>query len=318
MGLSRSTYSANATAKVLGGSPVCAVALRESFLPGITLDQSAQIEARKCAIYSNSRFESSIWIRDNASMSAALICAGGGIGRGTGQITPVPTTDCPKLEDPLANRPPPPVEACTETGLVIKGESKSLAPGTYCGGLIITGGSEVSLMEGIYVIKDGPLVVNGGSTLKGVYTGLYFTGTGADMTFEKESTISLSAPKSGPMAGLLIFQDRNILDSQATSKLGSLVAKISKDATDSVKPLKYEVSSDNASILLGTIYLPKGRFYAGGTNPVGAQSTYTIIVAYQINAESGPSLILNSNYELSDVPVPDGLGNLSNKVALEK
>ena len=82
--------------------------------------------------------------------------------------------------------------------------------------------------------------------------------------------------------------------------------------------LKYEVSSDDASVLLGTIYLPYGRFYAGGQKPVAQNSAYKIVVAQQINLSAGPTMVLNSNYGLTDVPVPDGVGPLSNKVQLER
>lgn len=322
MGLAPSVVTATARARVLGGSPVCVVALRESLLPGISLDIEAKMQARGCAIYSNSDSKSSIIANLNSSLTAAMICAGGGIGIGTGTISPTPTTDCPKIPDPLANRSPPPVSPCSaaNTGLVISRESRTLVPGTYCGGLTITKDSTVTLSSGVYVIKDGPLIVGGKSSLKGVNVGFYFTGVNAVLDFQRKSTISLTAPKSGPMAGMLMYQDRNILDAQPIVKGGpSLTAGlVTKGLTPITNPLKYEVSSDNAAVLLGTIYLPKGLFYSGGSQPIAQNSAYTIIVAYQINAEAGPTLVLNSNYSLSDIPIPDGVGPLSNKIQLEK
>ena len=48
-------------------------------------------------------------------------------------------------------------------------------PGTYCG-LTITGGAQVQLASGIYVIKNGPLIVTGGAGIFGEGVGFFLTG----------------------------------------------------------------------------------------------------------------------------------------------
>ena len=50
---------------------------------------------------------------------------------------------------------------------------------------------------------------------------------------------------------------------------------------------------------------------------IGAASTYTIIVANEIELD-GVNLVINADYTASDVPVPLGLGPKSNKVRLVK
>ena len=134
-----------------------------------------------------------------------------------------------------------------------------------------------------------------GSSLKGEGVGFYFTGTDAGLDMAKESSISLTAPKTGPLAGIIMFQDRNMADD-----------------------VKYEINSDDAAVLLGTIYLPKGTLLVQGEKPVAQNSAYTIVVARIIKLSAGPTMVLNSNYGLTDVPVPEGLGNLSNKVSLQR
>lgn len=297
LGLAPSVYSANARARVMGGSPVCAVGLRENQDATIRLDKNARMEARGCAVYSNSATAGSIVAQDSAYLTAAHICAAGGKGGGIANFTPQPTTDCPALPDPLAKRPAPSHASCPAlpSPRFISNETITLSPGTYCGGLRITKNSIVKLSPGIYVIKEGALIVDGGSSMKGKGVGFYFTGDGAKMDLKADSIISLEAPVDGVMAGLLFFQDRAMTDL-----------------------LQYEVSSDDASVLLGTIYLPYGRFYAGGQKPIAQNSAYTIIVAQQINLSAGPTMVLNSNYALTDVPVPDGVGPLASKVQLEE
>ena len=111
----------------------------------------------------------------------------------------------------------------------IIGGTRTLDPGTYCGGLIVTNGANVTLREGTYIFNQGPLVVDKGSTLAGDYVGFYFNGDLATMKFDFDSIINLSAPKTGTMAGLLIYSDPKAI-------LGN----------------KFKIFSDNARRLLGT------------------------------------------------------------------
>jgi hypothetical protein len=79
----------------------------------------------------------------------------------------------------------------------------------------------------------------------------------------------------------------------------------------------FEISSDSARKLLGTIYLPRGVFKGGGNGKIAALSAYTIIVARRIDLE-GAQLVVNADYSASDVPVPVGLGPNSTKVRLSR
>lgn len=296
-GLVTPEIRASATARVMGGAPVCAVGLNESASGTISLEKQAQVQAPGCSVYSNSKSSTGIELRDTSLLTSAFTCSAGGY-NGTGSFSPTPDRDCPVFPDPLASRPAPLSNACpggSQKPLLISTDT-FLTPGTYCGGINIQGGSQVRLQPGIYAIKDGPLTIGQSSTLTGTDVGLYFSGALATMDMKRDSSISLTAPKSGEMAGLLIYQDRTVSSSK----------------------LKFEISSDDASVLLGTIYLPRGQLYVGGTKPVAQKSAYTIIVADQISGSAGPTLVLNSNYSASDVPVPKGLGPLTSTIGLQK
>ena len=71
--------------------------------------------------------------------------------------------------------------------------------------------------------------------------------------------------------------------------------------------LKHRITSDDARVLLGTIYLPVGDLVIDAKKPVVDQSAYTAIIAQHIELNSGPNLILNSNYDATNVPVPEGI-----------
>ena len=95
------------------------------------------------------------------------------------------------------------------------------------------------------------------------------------------------------MAGLLFFEDRKLPKSQL-----------------------HQILSNNAQTLLGTIYLPQGRLFIGSSAPVASNSAYTVVVSRTIELSAGPTLVLNSNYSSTDVPVPPGVGPRNNRVTL--
>ena len=46
-------------------------------------------------------------------------------------------------------------------------------------------------------------------------------------------------------------------------------------------------------------------------DPIADQSDYTVIIARKFEMKQGPELVLNTDYENSPIPVPDGVGNKS-------
>lgn len=98
------------------------------------------------------------------------------------------------------------------------------------------------------------------------------------------------------MAGMLFFEDR-----AATGNP------------------RHRILSDDARMLLGTIYLPKGRLQIDASKPVADRSAYTVIVAQRLELYAGPNLVLNTDYGSTDIPVPQGLGpNLASHVSLSE
>jgi hypothetical protein len=235
------------------------------------------------------------------------------------------------IEDPLKDRAAPPIGACATLPyplnllnvLAIKTIDKdiTLEPGTYCAGLHITKDAVVTLKPGIYVMKDGPLVVDKKATLTGTDVAFYFTGNNGGLVFDKKTTISLTAPTTGVMAGLLLSEDRGvILPIDPTALVDTLLGDIISPTPPPLaytKPVRtYRIISDNARTMLGTIYLPAGRLVIDASRPVADQSAYTVIVAQQINLYEGPNLVLNANYGATSVPVPKGVGPVSGRLLL--
>jgi Flp pilus assembly protein TadG len=315
--------TATATARASGGSPLCMASLATTdpklgaipaptgdlagslILAGLALDiallpnpgilmlKGSKTKAPGCIISTNLPKTYSIAAYDTSNLTASSIQSGGGyVGSVGTNYSVTPTTDHPAATDPLAGLPMPAVGSCSYNSFKASGGAPSLLPGVYCGGLHITGGANATLMSGVYVIKDGSLTIDSGSTISGNGVGFFLTATAPvsnanrpTVYFGTDTHISVSAPTTGPMAGMLLFEDRAM-------PLGALHAILSNDARN----------------LLGTIYLSRGFLGIAATKPISDQSAYTIIVVNALLAYGGPQLVLNTNYGSSTVPVPPGVG----------
>lgn len=277
--------TASATARTVGKGVVCLIGLDRNKKETVYLRARASLAASGCGVFSNSKNKEAIKVEDNAKLEAALTCSAGGIkGAKHSSFSPDPVTDCPQIDDPLSARIPPPIGACDYNDTQIENVTVTLSPGTYCGGLKVKGTARVKLRPGVYVIKDDKLEVTDKAEFTGEFVGFYLAGSKAKLSFKKETTIALTAPNDGVMAGLLIFEDRN-------------AAKIEK----------HEITSDNARTLLGTIYLPNGTLRIDSEAPVSDKSAYTAIIARTVELDEGPTLHLNSDYHATEVPLPPGL-----------
>ena len=282
------------------GLPLCLLGLDPRAAGTITLQKNARLTAPGCSVYSDSTSPQGMVSKDDAVMRAGSICsAGGRVKSKDSNYSPQPMTDCPVISDPLAGRQGPTNFTCNHNGKVISGATATLSPGVYCGGLIITNRSQVTLSSGIFIVKDGPLVVNGGSSLKGNNVAIYMKGTGANLTFATSSTISLTAPKDGPLAGILFFDDPSGASAPEYPPRHDKPGK---------SPREHSILSDDARVLLGTIYLPKGRLIVDATRPIADRSAYTVMVVQQLDLYDGPNLYLNSDYGATEIPVPKGVG----------
>ena len=323
LGVPEVVLTAESTAKLSGTTRLCLLALDPKAKKAFSAEKNARIAAPDCSIYSNSKSPEGISAGDGAVATALTMCSAGGYKGTSMNFMPPPATECPPLRDPLANRAPPSVGSCiflsasvnvnaadsTKTVKIAKG-TYTLDPGTYCNGLEITDGATVTLRPGVYVMKNGPLVVKKKASMTGENVGFFFTGDKGGLLFDKDSTISLTAPKDGDMASLLFFEERSVANPapppEPDGLLGTVLAPVAPLTDTPVR--QYRIISDNARTLLGTIYLPAGRLIVDSKKPVADQSAYTVVVARLVNLYEGPNLILNARYGNSDIPVPDGVG----------
>jgi Flp pilus assembly protein TadG len=275
----------SATAGLFGESKICVLALSPTGVGAVSMTKNAHMQADDCTVYSNSDSSSSVYLGDVSSVEAKLVCTVGGVMDNGSLTAKKVVTDCPVLNDPLATRPRLQPGACDQTNLSIKTGIQTLKPGVYCGGLKVSGNAVVNLLEGEYIIKDGPLMIYEKAELRGKNVGFFMTGKLGLLSFLNDATIDLAGRETGPMAGMLVFDD----------PLEKGLLRI------------HSVSATKAYNLTGTIYLPNGNLIVDPTATVGAKSAYTAIVAKRLIVQNGPTLVLNTNYGATPVPVPEGI-----------
>jgi hypothetical protein len=281
-------------ARAFGRSKLCVLALHDNKSDTIKADDESLLTAPECAVQSNSTDPNGLNVEEDSRIVSSAICTSGGYEGESGSFEPAPETDCPPLEDPLAERQPPTLSGCTVNDLVIDSSENLTGNTVFCGGLKIEKDAVVTLAPGIYVISGGRLELKDQAQLIGENVSIYFADEEATFSFDKETTIDLTAPKDGPMAGILFFEN------PAVSK--------GRD---------FAIRSENARRLLGTIYLPNAKLKIDTNANVAAESAYTVIVANQLEVK-GANLVVNADYGGTDVPVPDGLGPHSSMVRLER
>lgn len=141
----------------------------------------------------------------------------------------------------------------------------------------------VHLEPGVYIIDGGVLLTRNDGKLIGKGVTIYFTGTDGRLLLDGTTAVSLSAPETGPTAGILLMQDRNMA------------------FTD------FEISAKSATELLGTIYFPNGRLLLNAPGNIAESSAFTVVVVRALEVAKKTKMFLNSNYSATNVPVPHGI-----------
>jgi hypothetical protein len=274
----------NAVADIAGQTPLCVLGFNEDDANVIALQNSSAISASNCGVQSNG----DINVTGGARIQAAAVKA---VGTASGAITPTALTDAPAIPDPFANLSIQTPAACTDFNLTVGLTAVYLHPGVHCGVILLALGADLHLEPGEHYFSRGSLILTMNAKLTGDDVVLVFDDTEL-MQFLGNSQISLTGRKSGPYAGFVL----------AASRANSS---------------NFQISTDHAHELLGTVYIPNGTLTVSGSgSKVADQSAWTVIVAKDVRLSGSPSLVVNSSYSGSAVPVPMGVGD--NRVVLSR
>lgn len=280
----------SATAATLGLTPLCVLASNTSG-QAIQMANQAQATATTCLVQSNG----DIAVTNSAELTAGIVQASG---QASGSIIPQAQTGAPAITDPFATMAinPPPLNVCTPLPSLL-GNLYLMAPSLlpYCGNITVRQGETMQLRPGTYFFHSGQLQLQQNAVLKGSNVTLIFDKS-AQFQFDDTSNIDLTGQTSGAYAGFVIMTTRD--------NIGT-----------------FEISSDSARRLEGTVYIPNATLKITGSNTrVADQSAWTVVVAKSIQMTGSPNLVINANYASSSVPVPNGVGATGGvaKVKLQK
>lgn len=271
LGFASGTVQARAVAR-LGSGTNCLYTLDPSAPSAFSASGGATVTFN-CGVVVDSSSSTALSVSGGARITANSVgVAGKASISGGATVSPSPVQGVTAQSDPFSYLSKPTVGACNDTNTSVSGgATATLNPGVYCRGISISGGSRVTFTAGTYILKGGGLSVSGGSSISG--NGLTFFNTSASgysyqpVSISGGSSINLSAPTTGSLAGILFFQDPSVGSAAQSS-----------------------ISGGADAIMNGAFYFPStGLAYSGGT---GGQ--YTIIVARTVSFSGGSTL--NSDY----------------------
>ena len=251
-------------------SSTCIMALEQEAVDALALDFAAAIEAHDCTVQVNSRHKRAFRVLLGSKVNAAGLCVTGSFYVSQwAEVQPEVTEGCLPAVDPLAELEPPEFDGCDYHNSSFFNYHGTLQPGVYCGGLKVFGLSNVTLAAGTYVIKDGPLSLAGFSEITGEEVAFFLTGDDALIRFSEMSTLTLRAPTSGDLEGILVFQDRDYIGHHIWE-------------------------SDAPTELYGTIYLPNGHLLSQSSNAITPVDSCNVLIAKSIRFafKSGVSIDL--------------------------
>jgi Putative Flp pilus-assembly TadE/G-like len=262
----------SARAVALGGGAGCVLALDKTASGAITVQGSAQVALSSCNLNDNSNSGTALSLGGSGSLSALGVGVVGNVSGSSGITTTNGlTTGAAATRDPYASASFGSFSGCDQTNYTVKTTGPPASPGVYCGGISINAGATLTLSPGIYYLDQGSLSMAGNSTITGTGVTLVFTSsTGknwATADIGGNATVNLTAPTSGPTAGIVLFGDPN-MDVGTTFRLGG----------------------GGSQTFGGAVYLPKAALtYSGGASSNGC----TQIIADTITFTGNSSLAIN-------------------------
>jgi hypothetical protein len=262
----------NVTAQAVATLVPCVYLLGSGALQAYTLDiDTGDMDGNTCPIYVNQNMDITTW--SNINVEAIDINGSAGASSDVGETYPSPNYGYPSTSDPLAAVASPSFSSCTVTSYSKSGGSATLSPGTYCKGMTLTN-TTITLNSGTYIITGG--ATWSGATVSGSGVTLYFTsgggGTDGKFIIESSSNVTLSAPTSGSLAGILVFLDRTW----------------TKTSAQDVALMSSTIQGD------GIWYLPKTGMYFSSCGNFEAPH-YLGIVADNIYAD-GTNIVPSNNF----------------------
>jgi hypothetical protein len=221
---SQVTLHARGVATASTGGQACILALDPEASGAVTFTGNNLTLINGCNVMSNSLSNSALIVSGSADVTVPCVLSAGGVSVDDGlNLTDCsePQSNVPPAADPFAGLPQPPVSGACLT-LPSTNAAATLSPGRYCGGGNLRGVK--TFLPGVYVMDGGTFRMNATADVSGSGVTFFMTND-ATTDWNGSATINLSAPTSGPYAGVLFYGDpdnnynSNKFNGNATSML---------------------------------------------------------------------------------------------------
>ncbi|MEX6509113.1 pilus assembly protein TadG-related protein [Jiella sp. M17.18] len=270
------TLSARAVAKISEGSKACILALAPTASGAVTVWGSTTVTLEGCDVASDSNAPDAFSMGGSGQLSADCIYSVGGAVTTAGltlSVCDAIRENAAVIADPYRYVAEPANQGTCNgknvgnthgitTLTPVENHPSGVKAMRFCGGLSIKG--DTTFEPGLYIIDGGDFTVNGSmAQLIGSGVTFYLTG-GAQLKLTGNASLNLSAPTTGPFAGILFFGGR--------------------DQTG----IDHTLAGTSDSVLQGAVYTPaSGITYRGNSATTDA---CTQIVAYTVELSGNSSL----------------------------
>ncbi len=305
LGMKEIVIRSTSRAEIASENTICVLALGTSGT-GVSFSGGLAYDSPTCSVHSNSRDAKAIVSTSSAKPSAKSFCAVGGT---RGNYEPYAKGECKQIEDPYKDVIPPMESWCSPIAALQGASSNSsnpyansqlvndiggfvggiqdnviLIPGTYCGGVSITG-KNIVFLPGDYIMLDGPLRVVAGAQATAENVTIAFKGTGAQLQIDEGSDFVIKAPATGPRAGLAFME---VIEGSASN--------------DSA--VNY-IRGGSALSVTGTVYFPTQEIEVkGGVNTVGSKAPATSFIARSLTftGDKGSKIDVKVDHVSAGIP----------------
>jgi len=266
------TLSGRAVALPGNAGTGCVLSLNPAASGGVTSKGTSGITLNQCSVYDDSSDGSALVNGGSATIDALSVNVVGQISGGAGITTTQGVhVGISPISDPYADVVMPTPGACDYNNKTYK-NTVTIDPGVYCNGIQLNAGAVVTMNPGIYFIDRGSLQMAGGSTLQGDGVTIILTSsTGnnyADVTINGGAHLAITAPTTGPTAGIAIFGDRSMPTGTT-----------------------FKFNGGDSQVIGGAVYVPHGTLqYAGGNN---ANTNCTQVIADTVSFVGNSLLKIN-------------------------
>jgi hypothetical protein len=282
LGITSVTINARAVVSVEAGV-ACVLALSTSKSRALHISGSTTVTMPTCALATNSTAADAATIGGSATLVAKSISTAGGISvKGHITLDEPTATNATPIKDPYAGLAVPTVGACIASNFRLSGPNDAtIGPGTYCGGITMTGSGTLLMNKGTYVLDRGDFTMTGSGRIRcgnctsstdGVTVILTAAhGKVGGVSIAGSGDVELAAPGSGPYEGIVFFQDPAATTGNDVKFNGGSTMRVS-----------------------GGIYMPQASISYTGANSFAAGKGCVSIVGFTVE------MIGNSNLDLTD------------------